>query len=91
MNKRTCMVLVSNIFDTYQGSDVLEAMIKRLDEKMHEDSDEYIIIASSIDNCITKLSNKCKTWFEQMGSVHINSLSYRCAFCFVGMLSKTST
>ena len=76
-------VVAARVFDTYDSSDDLEDFIDSGIVK-----DNSIVIVACKDDCITKLSNKCKTWFENMGSKLISQLSYRQGFAFISKIGE---
>ena len=53
--------------------------------------DGHIVVAACKDDCVTKLSEKGKLWFENMGSKDILKLKYRCGFAFIGIFGGKSS
>ena len=73
------MVEAAKVFDTYKTSDAFDEFIsKALPEGR-------IIAAACKDECVSKLSQKGKQWFANMGSKEIWNLGYREAFSFTGI------
>ena len=71
-------VLVARAFDTYATSKGFDKFItKGMPEGL-------IVIAACKDDCVTKLSDMGKRWFESMGSKEIRQVEYRCGFVFIG-------
>ena len=71
----------AKVFDTYETSYRLEAVIKELPEG-------YIVAAACKDECVSSMSSKVKNWFEGMGSEKITNLNYREGFAFVGISGR---
>ena len=81
LNKK---IIFAKVFDTYKSSVDFDKFIQ------YEVPDGHIVVAACKDDCVTKLSENGKLWFENMGSKDIRNLKYRCGFAFIGISgSKT--
>ena len=73
---------VSKVFDTYKSPESFDHFVKQ------GVPDGYIVIAACKDDCVTKLSQKGKTWFANMGSKEIWKVQYRYGWAFIGINGK---
>ena len=81
INPSNGIVDFARVFDTYQTSERFEEFVGQVPAG-------HIVVAACMDDCVTKLSEKVKRWFETMGSTEILKLEYRCGFAFVGLCGK---
>ena len=58
-------------FDSYSSTHRIDAYIEHLIPQ------GFIVVAACKDDCVTKLSDKSKDWFQRMGSSEIWNLGYR--------------
>lgn len=78
----------AQVFDTYTSSEEFDDFIcLPLVEGI---SEGFIVVAACKDDCFSKLSDKAKQWFEQMGSKEIRNLEYRQGFSFIGVAGRTT-
>ena len=67
------------MFDTYKTS-------IRLDHFIAQDIPAgFIVVAACKDDCATRLSERAKGWFADMGSKEIWKLEYRQGFVFISV------
>lgn len=74
VNPATKGIVIAKVFDTYKSGVEFDEFLKK--EKITKD-DGYIVVATCMDDCWTKMSNDAKMWFVNMGSKAIIDLKYR--------------
>ena len=82
VNAANGKVEVAKVFDTYKSSSAFEKFID------HSFPEGFIILAACQDDCVTKLSQKSRNWFVQLGSKEILKLKYRQGFAFIGISGR---
>lgn len=58
-------------FNTFKNSDEFENFIN------FDAAEGDIVVAACNDDCIARMSDKGKQWFQDMGSMYIRNLDYR--------------
>lgn len=79
MNPSNGLIEYNQVFDTYISSEQFDRFIE------DDLPEQYIIVAACKDECTTKLSEKGRQWFSDMGSKEIWNLGYRQSFAFIGI------
>lgn len=74
----------SRAFDTSETSEYFEKFIDDVGVPKG-----FIVAAACQDDCVTKLSEIVKKWFEKMGSTEIRNVKYRHGFAFIGKIGFT--
>ena len=75
-------VLAAQAFDTYVSSALFDQFISRGIPQ------GTIILAACKDECVSKLSDRGRQFFADMGSEEIWNLAYRSGFSFVGTYGR---
>lgn len=76
-------VEVAQVFDTYDSPDKFDEFIAT-----HELQDGFIVVVACMDDCVTKLSQKAKDWFESLGSREIWNLEKKHGFAFIAVKGR---
>ena len=69
INPHDGSVVRAQAFDTYKTSTAFETFISSGGVP-----DGFVVAAACKDDCMTRLSNVCRRWFNAMGSVEVDHL-----------------
>ncbi|GAB0194458.1 protein FAM3D [Grus japonensis] len=78
VNGTSGQLLKADIFDMYSGD------INKLDTFLQDIKRGTIVLAASYDDPATKMNDKVRAQFVELGSSHVNNLGFRDNWVFLG-------
>ncbi|XP_069721624.1 protein FAM3D [Phaenicophaeus curvirostris] len=79
VNGTTGQLLKADTFDMYSGD------INQLDTFLGEVKDGTVVLAASYDDVATKMNDKVRAHFMELGSSHVKELGFRDNWVFLGV------
>ncbi|KAM6387068.1 protein FAM3D isoform 2-T2 [Pluvialis apricaria] len=78
VNGSSGQLLKTGSFDMYSGN------VNKLDAFLQEIKHGTIVLTASYDDPATKMNNKIRAYFEELGSSHVKNLGFRDNWVFLG-------